>query len=358
MKSFRFLGLIVLAAAALSGQSMTPPTTGAQYWSTDSTLDCSATGSSTYTISLASGGTGYVCIVSGTFPWLAAGGAWTTSIRASAPAAGAIGVDYSFYDKNGNSLTLDTTSGTNTVPASANELSFALTANGPSEVHLLGASSEAPGYRTEQDGSAYAIFYCPNADTCATVLPQLIYSSLPSQPWSLSVPIAWDNFFSAVQVQGAWTQWSASGIDDGTAAHRVSLAIYNQMSTSTIFTVSVYDSNGKLAGQGTTAAIPGFNSVTQQAGTYGKILTDIIKSPLPSGIFKITVDGGSNYSSVVILQFTGGSGGAGSGTSLQVAYDTSSATSSLASTAPSSLVKSAVRQKAQRPRLPFNVVPK
>ena len=67
MKTLNFIGLIALAAVTLHGQ---PPTTGTQWWST-TPIDCSsvdnvAAGSS-YTVTLASGGTGYYCYVSGTF---------------------------------------------------------------------------------------------------------------------------------------------------------------------------------------------------------------------------------------------------------------------------------------------------
>jgi hypothetical protein len=45
-------------------------------------------------------------------------------------------------------------------------------------------------------------------------------------------------------------------------------------------------------------------------------LTDVIRTPLPPGILKITVDGGSNLSSVTFLQFNGDSA-----TSLQIASE-------------------------------------
>jgi hypothetical protein len=318
MKSFQLLGLVALAGVALRGQ---PPTTGAQYWSTDPNLDCSSAGSQTYQITLVAGGNGYVCIVSGTFLWLAAGGSWSTSVRVAAPASGAIGVDYSFYDANGSALTLDTTSGTGAVPASSNDVNFALKANQPSEVRLLGSANEAPNYGTTQTGSAYAIFYCPDAFSCSVVLPQLLYSFSPTKPWLLSVPISWDNFYSQVQAGGAWTQWSAAGINSATDF--VSLVIYNQSTVAAIFTVRVYDSSGALVGQATTPAIPGFDSVTQEGGTYGVLLSTLITTPLPSGSFKITVDGGANSSSVSVLQFSGASA-----SSLQVAYDTTSSSSS------------------------------
>jgi hypothetical protein len=52
----------------------------------------------------------------------------------------------------------------------------------------------------------------------------------------------------------------------------------------------------------------------------------VINGPLPSGVFKILIDGGSEDSAVMMLQFTGPSM-----SSMQVAYD--SAPSSTAVTA-------------------------
>jgi hypothetical protein len=321
---FRVLGLIALSVAVLHGQ----PTTGAQYWST-AVPDCSALQENAVAITNSSGATiGYSCYVAGTFVWLAAGGTWGTSIRVAAPASGAVGVDYSFYDPSGNNLSLDTSTAASLFPASGNDVNFALNANQPSEVRLLGAPSEAPQhYATTQTGSVYAIFYCPDAFTCQTVLPQLLYSFLPIQPWSLSVPISWDYFYSPVQPQGAWPQWSATGVNDAT--HFVSLVIYNQDTLATSYTVKVYDSAGNLAGTGTTPSVPPLPVFSDgsfgQGGTYGALLSSIITTPLPTGVFKVLVDGGSNYSAVAALQFSGPSA-----TSLEIAYDSASTTTSLA----------------------------
>ena len=51
-------------------------------------------------------------------------------------------------------------------------------------------------------------------------------------------------------------------------------------------------------------------------GTYGAMLSSVISTPLPSGVFKVVVDGGAVYSAVEVLQFNGTSA-----TALQVAYD-------------------------------------
>jgi len=308
IKSLYLIGLMALAVTAVSGQ----PTTGAVYWSTVAP-DCSSLNNETpATITNSSGTTiGYSCYVSGAFLWLAAGGVdynpakWGTSIRVAAPASAAIGVDYSFYDKNGNNLSLNT-AGSQTV--SSNDVNFALYANQPSEIDLLGATSDAPNYRTTTTGSVYAVFYCPDAGTCSNVLPQLIYSALPTYPWSLSVPIAWDT--------QTWTQWSAVGIDDGPGGtRRLSLAIYNADQTANTYTVHVYNSAGTLVGTGTTPSIPG--APNAQGGTYATLLSQIISTPLPRGTLKVLIDGGTLYSAVEVLQIDGTSA-----TTLQVAYDT------------------------------------
>lgn len=327
MKSLQFVGLMVLVAAALHGQ---PPTTGTAWWST-TPIDCSsvdnvAAGSS-YTISLPSGATGYYCYVSGTFVWLAAGGGYVTALRVAGPASGAVGVDYYLYDTSGNNQNLDTAFPDGSSAASGNEVSFVLAANQPSEVDLLGAPGEGPAYPSLKAGSVWAKFYCPNATTCLSVLPQLIYSAPPTI--SLSVPVAWDG--------NQWTQWSAEGIDDG-GAHRVSLVVYNQGSVATIYTVRVYDRTGAQVGLGTTPAIPGASSITGEAGTYADLLSNIVKTSLPSGILKVMVDGGSNTSSVLMLQANGRAIA-----TLQVAYDTPPGTSSSSTSSTSALRVNAPR---------------
>ena len=68
-----------------------------------------------------------------------------------------------------------------------------------------------------------------------------------------------------------------------------------------------------------------------EAGTYGATLRTVITGGLPSGVFKILIDGGTVGSAVQMFQFTGPSV-----SSMQVAYD--SAPSSTA------VVAAAVRQ--------------
>jgi hypothetical protein len=283
-----------------------PPTTGAKFWTTDPNLDCSAAHALIIEVALDSGGLGFSCLVSGTFVWLAAGGTWSTSVRVAAPASGAIGVNYGFW-QDGQRISLDTAPGDGAVPASGNLVSFALNANQPSEIRLLGATSAAPNYRNTQTGFVYAVFLCPDAATCAAVVPQLLYSFVPIKPWSLSVPISWDSTFSSFQPPGILPRWSTAGMDDAT--HQISFAICNQSRVEAAFNIRVFDSNGTLVGQSATPLIP-------VAATRGFLLRDVIRTPLPAGILKVTVDGGQNLSSVAFLQFDGDSA-----TSLQVVSD-------------------------------------
>lgn len=333
-KLWNFFGLIALAITPLRGQ----PTNGAVYWSTTQP-DCSSLNESPVAITNAAGTTiGYSCYVSGTFVWLAAGGGWASSIRVSAPASAPIGVDYTFYDPNGNNLSLDTTVNNGSASlASGNEVDFALSADQPAEIELLGATSNGPTYSSTATGSVYAVFYCPDPITCGNVLPQLLYSALPGEPWSLSVPIAFDDY--------VWTQWSAVGING--PGQVVSLVIYNEDTVANTYTVSVFDSTGKLVGSGTTPSIPAGRNLGNgnygEGGTYGVLLSQVI-STLPQGVFKVLVDGGSYYSAVEVLQINGSSA-----TTLQVAYD-----SSPGSGATSSALR---RSSARRLRVPSSSEP-
>jgi len=305
IKLLSLIALVSLNVSLLHGQS------GPVFWSSTQP-DCSSLHETPIAVPNAQGATmGYSCYVAGTFVWLAAGGAWGTSIRVSAPASGAILAGYSFYDANGSDQSLDVTG---SFTGSGNLAAFALYANQPAEIQLHGATANAPAYKNTATGSVYATFLCPDALTCSNVLPQLIYSALPTFPWSLSVPIAWDDAVSH--------QWSAEGIDDGNS-QRVSLVIYNESQSTTTFTVRVFNSAGTLVGTGTTPVIEGMPTLSDgsigEAATYATLLTDLIKAPLPSGIFKILIDG-TVSSAVEVLQVNGTSA-----TTLQVAYDTAPA---------------------------------
>jgi len=329
--------LFALAAASLHGQV---------YWST-TVPDCTGVeGPLQFTNPATGSGTVYACYISGTFVWLAAGGPWGTAIRVAAPASGAVGVDYTFYDESGNNLSLDTNFGSGTSTTSGNEVDFALSANQPAEVDLLGAAGGGPGYTNLLDGSVYATFYCPDATTCGDVVPQLLYSALPTYPWSLSVPIAWDT--------AVWTQWSAEAIDDG-GAHVVGFVVYNEGTTAATYTIRVYNNAGTLVGTGTTPSIPGFQPLAGgyygEAGTYSALLRQVVPT-LPSGVFKILIDGGSAYSAIEVLQITGASA-----TTLQVAYDTSPSAGAAVTSAQARRAKEINTRAAAAAKRVFSPVP-
>ena len=292
----------VLAALSAATAFALPPTTGAQWWSTDPNLNCSAYRSLIYEVPLASGGTGYACGITGTFVWYAAGGSWGTSIRMAAPASGAVGVQYLFFDENGNRISLDTIAGG--AQASGNSLGLVSSANQPSEVRLLGASNDAPRYQNTQTGSVFGVFLCSTSAACATVTPQLLYSSTSVPGWSPSVPIAWDSTFSPLQPVGLSTSWSAVGINDAT--HLLSFAIYNQSAASTAYTVRVHAGDGSLAAESVTPLIPGSGGADGAGAARGFLLTDVVGTALPRGILKVTVEG-DGLSSALFLQFSGSS---------------------------------------------------
>ena len=305
----------VALAAALYSQTIPlpgtqPPANGPAYWANPAP-DCSSlAGESPVAILNASGAVaGYSCYVSGTFVWLAAGGGWTTAIRVAAPESAAIGVDYSFYDTAGDNLKLDGTAADS--PVSGDDVSFALAADQPAEIGLLGATSGAPRYANTATGTVYAVFYCPDAATCAEITPQLLYSALPATSWTLSVPIAWDTALN--------TAWSAVGVDDG-GARRVSLVVYNEDIAPASYPIRVFDRAGNLAASGATPPIPPLQSLPSGAygegGAYGAMLSDVVTGSLPSGPFKILIGDGSSYSAVEVLQVNGPSA-----TALQVGYD-------------------------------------
>ena len=338
LNSLRVFCLVAVAAAALQGQT---------YWSTDSSLDCTGT-DGTYQITIPGGGTGYVCIQGGTFVWLAAGGpsdnTWKTYLRTAAPASAPIGVEYQLYDTSGNPLSMDYTTGTGTTVASTNDLTFALNPNQPSQINLLGATSTAGAhYNTTTTGSVWVNFYCPDAGTCELANAQLVYSALPSIPWSLSVPLAYDYDFNS--------QFSGVGIDNN-GSQRVSIVVNNQdysLATPSTFTVQVFDSNGNLAASGTT---PPINPVPVdssgnpygQGGTYGALLSCATGCPittaLPSGPFKVLIDGGGINASTEMLQINGTSA-----TTVAMAYDVSSGVTATNASKPN--VKAAVTRKAR-----------
>ncbi len=318
MKSLHLFGLMVLAAATVYGEEPV-------YWSV-SPPDCSAINDQTpVTINSSTGARlGYSCQIAGTFVWLAAGAGWTTAIRVAGPGSGSVAVEFTFYDHIGNNQLMDFTG---SVEDSSDDVQFSLFDNQPSEIVLIGATVDAPhNYNRTATGSVYATFLCPDATTCLDLKPQLIYSALPSIPWSLSVPITWDHELS--------TTWSAVGIDNG-GSKLVSFVVYNEDTIAHSYRIDVFDEVGNNVSHGFTPSILPLQG--GEGGTYGDLLKNVVPN-LPDGPFKIVVDGGPGgiLSAVSFLQFIGPSA-----TSLEVAFDSPPGSAALAKVGR----RSSVRQK-------------
>lgn len=293
VKSFWLAALLVLGACAVNAQT---------YWSTNSSLNCGAYGTDSNGTPLSIANGQYVCYVYGTLPWYASGAGWGSSIRVSAPPTAPVAFFFDFSDVTGANATLDFTYEEDTKVYSDTSASQALYANQPLEVDILGLTSQAPNYGTTANGPVVVLAECPDATTCSQVQAQLIYSALPSEPWSLSAPVIFDWQTSYA--------WSAVGIDDG-STNTVSFVIYNLDTAglaSHTYTINVYDSTGKLAGTATTKSVP-------YEGSYADLLRNVIPK-LPSGSFKVQVVG-TTYTAFEALQFHGPSA-----TTLVVASET------------------------------------
>jgi hypothetical protein len=296
VKSVWLAGLLVLGACAANAQ------TGPIYWSTNANLNCGSFGTDAngtpLKLTTGPGIGGYVCYVYGTLPWYDSGAGWGSSIRVSAPALAPVAYFFDFSDVGGVASTLDFIYEGDPKIYSDVSASQALFANQPLEVKILGLSSLAPSYATSATGPVTVLVYCPDANTCGQAQAQLIYSALPSQPWSLSVPVVWDWQTSLA--------WSVVGIDGGlaTSTDQVSFVIYNLDTATTgntthTYTINVYDADGKLNASTVTAAVPAF-------GSYANVLRNLLPN-LPSGAFKLQVvsTAANAYTAFEALQFHG-----------------------------------------------------
>ena len=289
------------------------PMAAQTYWSSV-VPNCSSLYFGATAVAITNAGTtvGYSCVMSSTFVWYSAGGGWGSSIRVAAPSTGAIGVQYTFFDNSGNAVNLDYQPSGGSPVLGTNRYGVALYANQPSSFNLFGLSTNAPGYSTTATGTVYVTYYCPDAVTCASTNPQLLYSALPTYPWSLSILAAADTNLAYA--------WSAEGIDDG-AANKVALVIYNESTAASTFNVRVFDRTGALVASAATPSIPGLINLGGgnwgEGGTWASptLLRGMIPN-LPAGVFKVLVDGGTTLCAVALLQFNGLSA-----TTLQVSPD-------------------------------------
>jgi hypothetical protein len=282
LKSLQIAAFIVMMGSVVQGQT---------YWSA-SQPNCGPY--ENLTVQLSSGGVGYSCGVVGIFPWFTAGAGWTTSIRTAAPASAAIAFMFAYYDKEGNALAVDANyvDGPG-VTRGQNSFLAALNPNEPAQLDLLGLPSEASiNYsKTPAEGSIAAGFLCPDAITCAQATAQLIYSALPSQLWSLSVPIVWN-----AQLTSEWSTW---GYDDG-KNQIMSFVVTNGSSAAQSYAVHIFDTYGNPLITVNTPVIPSL-------GAYDQVLDTFLSNRTPNGLIKMTVVGASGYSAFEALQFNSGS---------------------------------------------------
>lgn len=286
VKSVCLVGMLALGALTANAQT---------YWSTNASLNCGSYGTNAagapLAVTVAGNATGYVCYVYGTLPWYAAGAGWNSSIRVAAPATAAIAVFLDFFDTNNVASKLDFRYHGDSTLLSDVTTGQALFANQPIQVDLLGLNSQTGSYTSQAGGPVVVLAYCPDADTCSQVQAQLIYSALPSQPWSLSAPVVWD--------AQTWTGWASLGIDDG-KTDQVSFVIYNLANDQLAhtYTLRVYDSAGTLHTSATTKSVA-------YLGSYADLLRNVTTN-LPTGVFKLQLVA-SDYSAFEVLQFHGSS---------------------------------------------------
>jgi hypothetical protein len=248
------------------------------------------------------GTTQYYCYYGGSFPWFAAGGGWTTTLRIAAPASGTIEVKYDFTNK------LDYLQYGETSPTGSEGALFDLSPNQPSEVTLLGLSDEGAPYATAATGTVHVEVRCADKATCAAVAPQLIYSALPGTPWYLSGTMSMD---ISVPTQPDSTVWSAVGVNDPQPSNSsklnqiISFVILNDSGIDQQYTVSAYSQTGALLGS---KVVPVGNG-----RSVGQVLDASVIPNLPAGLVKLRVAGnvtdnsgvGGPTCQLTVLQFKG-----------------------------------------------------
>ena len=284
VKSVSLAGLLVLGVFTANAQT---------YWSTNPNLDCGKYGGANgapMQLPPGLGAGGYACFATGIIPWYASGGGWASTILVSAPPSAPVGILLSFSDPDGSEVTLDFLyHGDSTVHADSGALK-AIYANQPLQVSILGLHSQAPSYGSMAGGSVWFAALCPDPVTCSLVHAQLVYSALPSHPWSLSAPVVWDRL--------TCYGYSSVVIDDG-STNTASFVITNDdydYQLPRAYTIKVYDSTGSLYSSATTKQIPLY-------GSYADLVRNVVPK-LPSGPFKLQVTG-SSWMAFEALQFQG-----------------------------------------------------
>jgi hypothetical protein len=243
----------------------------------------------------------YYCYYNGTFPWLAAGGGWTTGLRIAAPASGAIEVKYNFYQQDASGavdpIQLDYQQFGNTGVDQSSDATFDLNKNQPSELTLLGKTIDGAAHLTTVTGTVRVEVRCPDKATCAATMPQLIYSALPGTPWYLSAAMSSN---VSLPIQPDSTLWSVVGINDPNSSSLISFVILNDSGIDDqTYVVKVYDKAGAFVGSTPVHVASGRN--------VGRVLDDKFLPTvpkLPVGPIKLVVEG-TGTCLLTVLQFKG-----------------------------------------------------
>ena len=243
----------------------------------------------------------WYCVYQGVFPWFDAGGGWTTVLRVSAPASGAIQVAYSFIEKATDGTIrapiLDFKQYGDATTTSGSRVVFALNPNQPSELTLVGRHPDGIN-PAEAKGSVTVTINCPDKATCAAVTPQLIYTELPAASWYLSAPISTT---VSLPSQPRVLTWSTVGVNNPQGGSQtkqfMTYAIYNNSGSDRPYTLTAYDKNGAVVGVRTTENVMPDVSIAE-------VLDESSMPGLPAGLIKLTVSG-TGPSIVTFLQFIG-----------------------------------------------------
>ena len=228
-------------------------------------------------------GTAWYCYYQGTFPWFDAGGGWTTMLRVAAPSSGAVHVIYDFFqlkDGSVDPVALNVLqNGTAVDPTSKHQ--FDLNPNQPSETTLLSAHTETGD--VEASGSVHVTINCPDQATCAQIMPQLIYTYLPKNPWYLSGFLSSNVSLPTATTSPAWSAVGMNNLSDSSNLQFMTLAVFNDSGADQTYTVTAYDTAGKNVGQATTPTVTAGQS-------KGYVLHQFLTG-LPNGLLKIKVTG-------------------------------------------------------------------
>ena len=243
------------------------------------------------------GASSWYCYYEGTFPWFDAGGGWITVLRVAAPSSAAVHVKYDFFQLNNGSVdpvALDMTRSGNALQADSS-YAFDLSPNQPAEVTLM--SKHNDNGPSEASGSVHVEIDCPNQATCFQIMPQLIYTHLPTFHWFLSGALSPNVSLPTAPDSQIWAFTGISYPQSDSSKNQImSFAIFNDSGADQTYTVVAYDETGTKAGQNTTPTVVAGQS-------FADTLNHFIPG-LPNGLLKVLVTG-TGTSVFTALQFNG-----------------------------------------------------